>query len=294
VSERRPQAALSALGDEELADELRSLAGWLEIPVVSLAADSADPARVARLRLEAGAGRSRGWPFRLSRGRPFRRSLVLAIVALIVLVAIVGAIGFGVPGIRIIFRGATPIPSFTPSPATQSPATSASPSPSPIVPGALGSDLDLGVLSTTTEAPALTGWPLLLPADPTVGPPDAVWYREGRINLLWKSRAGLPDTNAPGIGLLITEFRGTLNRDYFEKIVGPDTVVAPASVGGSTGYWIAGEVHDFFYLNPSGEIVNDSRRVVGDTLIWTHGVTTLRLEASLGEDAAIRIATSMR
>jgi hypothetical protein len=294
MSEQRPQAALAALGDDELAGELRSLAGWLEVPFVSAAADSADPAHVARLRLEAGAGRSRGWPFRVRPGRPFRRSLVLAIVVLIVLVAIVGAIGFGVPGIRIIFLGATPIPSFAVSPATPSPAASASPSPSPIIPGALGSDLDLGVLTTTTQAPSLTGWPLLLPADPTIGPPDAVWYREGRINLLWKSRAGLPDTNAPGIGLLVTEFHGTFDRDYFEKIVGPDTVVVPASVGGTTGYWIAGAVHDFFYVNPSGGIVNDSRRVVGDTLIWTHGVTTFRLETSLGEDAAIRIAMSMR
>jgi hypothetical protein len=297
---------LAALDDDELAAELRSLGSWLDFPsiaavgaVAAVAAPTGatDPARIARLRLESTT-RRRGW--RLFGGRParpLRRSFVLAIVAVIVVAAIAGAIGFGVPGIRIIFRGATPLPSITlaPSPAASpSTTTTPSPSPSPTAPGLLGSDLDLGIPTTLTEASTLSGWSVLLPTDPAVGPPDAVWYRDGRVTLLWKSRAALPDTTAAGVGLLMTEFRGTFDREFFQKIVGPDTVVTPASVGGSTGYWIAGEVHDFFYVDPTGEIVNDSRRVVGDTLIWTDGEITLRLESSLGKDEAIRIATSMR
>jgi hypothetical protein len=39
--------------------------------------------------------------------------------------------------------------------------------------------------------------------------------------------------------------------------------------------------------------VSDSRRWVGDTLLWTDGGTTYRLETALGRDAAIRIAESL-
>jgi len=288
---RRP---LATLGDDELGAELRSLAAWLDDPTVGVPAGAADPARRARVRIEAAGGRMgrRWWLLGGWSARPVRRSLVLAIVALVVLAAIVGAIGFGVPGIRIIFSGASPAPSASLAPSViPTPAASAV---APTPPGPPGSDLDLGFLTTPAEAPNLTDFGLLRPTDPAVGAPDTIWYREGRLTLIWTSRPGLPDTEAAGIGLLLTEFRGSVDREFFGKMVGSGTTLTPVTVNGSTGYWIAGALHDFFYLDPNGQVVNDGRRVVGDTLIWTRGTITFRLETSLGREAAIRIAETIR
>ena len=287
---RRP---LATLGDDELGSELRSLAAWLDVPTLAVPAGAADPARRARLRIEAAGGRMgrRWWLPGRGNARPVRRSLVLAIVALVVLAAIVGAIGFGVPGIRIIFSGASPAPSASLAPsATSTFAAAASPTPA----GPPGSDLDLGFLTTPAEAPNLTDFGLLRPTDPAVGVPDTIWYREGRLTLIWTSRPGLPDTEAARIGLLLTEFRGSVDREFIGKMVGSGTTLTPVTVSGSTGYWIAGALHDFFYLDANGQVVNDGRRAVGDTLIWTRGTITFRLETSLGREAAIRIAETIR
>ena len=292
-----PRSPLSDPGDEALGAELRSLAAWLDFgPVVVTTAAEPDPARLARLRIEAGASRAYRpwWPFGVTaRGPIVRRSLVLAIVALAVVAAVVGAIGLGVPGIRIIFTGTTPSPTTTPTAPVSPAAPTTAPTP-PGSPGPPGADLDLGVLTTQVEASTLTDFGLLRPTDPFIGAPDTIWYREGRLTLIWKSRPGLPDTQVAGIGLLVTEFRGSVDQDFFGKMIGDGTTLTPVTVGGSTGYWIAGALHDFFYLDPNGGFVSDSRRVVGDTLIWTRAGITFRMETALGRDSAIRIAETIR
>jgi hypothetical protein len=297
--------SLAGLSDDELGAQLRSLAGWVASPVQATAPGTLDPARQARLRIERGEGRpGRPWwpfgrgtwsPFGGVAARPLRRSFVLAIIALVVLAAIAGAIGFGVPGIRLFFVGATPTPGISASPPS-SVSTSPSPSvsPSPSIPGPPGSNFDLGLITTPSEAPTLTGFALQLPTDPVVGPPDTVWYDQGRLTIVWASRPGLPDAQATGVGLLLTEFRGSLDREFFGKMIGPGTTVTPVAIGGVTGYWISGAMHDLVYIGVNGQIENDSRRVVGDTLIWTRGNLTFRLETTLGQDSAIRIAESIR
>jgi len=286
---------ISDPADEALGGELRQLAAWLDFgPVVVATQTAPDPARLACQRILEERGRQRRWWRFAGSTRPLRRGLVLAIVALAVLAAIVGAIGFGVPGIRIFFTGASPAPSVGPTVTPTARPVSASPTVAPTSPGPLGSDLDLGFLTTAAEAPKLTDFGLLRPTDPSIGPPDAIWAREGRLTLVWKSRPGLPDTHEPGVGLLLTEFHGSVDHDFFGKMIGGGTTVTPVSVGGSTGYWIAGAIHDFFYLDANGKVVSDDRRVVGDTLIWSLGPVTFRLETSLGRDAAIRIAESIR
>jgi hypothetical protein len=289
---RRP---LAMVGDDELGSELHALADWLATPKVPAEAGSSDPARRARLRIEADASRRRPtwWPFGDAGGRSLRRSFVLALIALVVLAAIVGAIGFGVPGIRIIFTGgATPSPEATSLLPTASPTPT--PTPSPTVPGPPGSGLDLGFMTTLTEASNLAGFAVELPTDSSLGPPATIWFREGRISLVWASRPDLPDTEVPGIGLLVTEFRGSVHEDLFQKMLGPDTTLTPVTVGDEGGWWIEGAPHEFVYLNPSGEIIGDTRRAVGDTLIWTKDGMTFRMETSRGQAAAIRLAETIR
>jgi hypothetical protein len=284
------------IGDEQLEAELRALAAWLDDPWAGRDARSPDPARRARQRIEAGPGRPWGlrWLLPGGRTRPIRRGLVLALIALVVLAAIAAAIGLGVPGIRIIFTGASPSPSVaSPSPSAAS-SPSAGLSPAPTSPGPPGSDLGLGFTTTADEAAGLVGFDLLVPRDPSIGPPDAIWTQDGRVSLVWKAGPRLPETQAQGIGLLLTEFRGRVGEEYFGKMIEPGTTLTPVTVGGSTGYWISGALHVFVYLDPQGEVVPDNRRVVGNTLLWTDGPMTLRLETSLGREGAIRIAESVR
>ena len=291
---RRP---LATFGDDELGAELRALAAWLDTPRTP-SAGAPDPARRARLRIEAGRGRARGgwWPFfgrGAGRGPMMRRSLVLAIVALGVLAAIAGAIGFGVPGIRIIFTGPTPSPQATSSQAS-SPAPSASPSPTVAPSGPLGSSLELGFPTTPSEASSMGGFPLALPASSSVGAPDAIWYTEGRVTFAWRTQPGLPETRAAGVGLLLTEFRGSVNEEFFQKMIGPGSTVTPVMIGDVAGWWISGEPHEIVYLDPRGEIIGDTRRVVGDTLLWTQGDLTFRMETALDRGAAIGLAETIR
>jgi hypothetical protein len=302
MTERR--RSLATLRDDELGEELRSLAAWIVSPATDRAAGSPDPARRARLRLETGVGlgrtRGRWWPFDQigwpagGRVRPLRRSLVLALIALVALVAIVGAIGFGVPGIRIIFTGASPTPSVSAGPSgPPGPTANSSPSPSPTVPGPPGSGLDLGIITTAADVPGLAGFPLQLPNSTSVGSPDAIWYRDGRVSLVWTARPGLPETQAPGIGLLVTEFRGKVDEAFFQKMLGPGTTLTAVTVGGEGAWWIGGEPHEFVYLDPTGLMIADTRRVVGDTLIWTRGDLTFRMETALGRAAAIGLAETI-
>jgi hypothetical protein len=293
---RRP---LASFGDDELGAELRALAAWLDTPA-SRPVGAPDPARRARLRIEAGesgAGRS-WWPFGRGarRGPAWRRSLVLAVVALGVLAAIAGAIGFGVPGIRIIFTAPTPSPSASPqasSPGSLSPSPS---SPATVAPsaGPLGSDLDLGFLTTPSEASSMGGFPVALPTSSSIGAPDTTWFTEGRVTFAWRTQPGLPETRAAGVGLLLTEFRGSVNEEFFQKMIGPGSTVTPVMIGDVAGWWISGEPHEIVYLDPQGEIIADTRRVAGDTLLWTRGDLTFRLETSLDRGAAIALAETIR
>ena len=297
-------ARLLTLTDDALGDALRGLGAELDVPPVSMS-DAADPARLARLRIEAAAGRppaaSTGFLGRLGVGRgrrTWRRSLVLAVAALLVLAAVAGAIGFGLPGLRIVFAPpASPTPGVSPAPSTLGASAvpsaggpSAAPSPS----GPPGAGLGLGTPTTLAAAPAEAGFPILLPGDPAVGPPDAVWIDDvGRVTLVWRAGAGLPATEQSSLGLIVSEFPGTINPGYFEKLLDAGSTIDSVAVRGRPGYWISGEPHEFVYVNPSNEATFDGRRLVGDTLAWSDGPVTYRIESALGREAAIRIAESL-
>lgn len=214
-------------------------------------------------------------------GRPVRRAVLLAVALLLVLAAVAAAIGLGLPGLRITFGGpgATPIalPSRTPAP-------SASP----------GAAMGLGLPITVADAVRGGDFPVLLPADARFGQPDAAYRLNGRLALVWGPRAGVPDTREPGVSLVISEFAGRLDPGYFEKVINTGTTLTNVTVRGARGYWISGDPHFFFYVDPSGQPVDDTHRAVGDTLLWTADGVTYRIESSLGRDATIALANAMR
>jgi hypothetical protein len=226
------------------------------------------------------------------------------------LAALAGAAGLGLPGLRIMLGSPTASPTSdggaAPSAgssagASARAATGSSPSARPAasptpVPGPPGSGLKLGNQIVTDALDGQAGFHVVLPSDAAVGPPDAAWIdptRNDQVTLVWAANAALPETTEPGIGLLLTEFRGTVQDGYFSKVLGQDTTVELALVDGRRAYWISGNPHMFFYEGPDG-FVEDSRRWVGDVLLWADGPITYRLETSLGRDAAIDIAESMR
>jgi hypothetical protein len=283
------------LTEPELEVALRALGQGLAWPAPPANAANDSAAR-ARRRIEAGGVRPGRWSWRPGPARrPLGSSLGLAAAAVLVIAAIAAAIGLGLPGIRIV-PTSSPIataPSVAPS---TSPVSAGAPSatlgPSPTV-GPLGWTLGLGEPVAVDTATTVVGIPVRLPPA-SDGPPAAAWLIDGRLSLVWPAGRRFPTLREPGIGLILSEFRGSLDAGYFQKITGPQTTIETVRVGGSTGYWISGTPHEIVFVNANGDPVFDSRRIVGDTLMWTDGEVTLRLESSLDRDAAITLAESLR
>jgi len=290
---------MRALGDIELEAALRDLGAALAIPASDGSA-GLDPARRARLRIEqgasAGAGGWRRWTWLApTPGRRLGRGFALALVAVVVVAAIAGAIGLGLPGIRIVPE---PSPSASPSSpiltGSIQPTATPARTPSPTVASPLGSNLGLGDPIAVADIATAVDIPIILPTAPGVRSPVTAWLRDGRLTMIWPASTALPVLREPGVGLVLSEFRGSLEPGYFEKIVGPGTTITTVTVGGVTGYWISGAPHEIVYVGASGDPVFDSRRSVGDTLLWARGDVTYRLESGLGRAATVALAETMR
>jgi hypothetical protein len=273
---------LAALTDAELAAAVTDLGRSLEWPsarVTPVAPDLATRvrARIVAHDLRAGAPRS---------GVAVRRALVLALVALAILAAVAAAVAFGVPGIRLVFGE----PAITPPPI-------ASPVASPVGTTASrlpGANLGLGQATTLDDLDERAGFRVRLPADPALGPPAATYVSAAQIvSLAWPAGSSLPATADPRVGLLVTEFRGSVEHTLIEKLIDSGTEVEPVVVAGREGYWISGNPHIFWYRTPDGREAPETRRWVGDALLWNHGELTYRIETSLGRDAAMRIAEAL-
>ena len=286
--QRRP---LAALDDAGLETALRASSVSIAWPTAS-PAGAPDVATRVRARIVAGETARRG-PWRL--WRPARRGLVLALAALLVLAAIAGAVGLGLPGLRIILGE----PRVSPPPSVPFPSVtgqSGVPTPTPI-PGAPGSALRLGDPVSLDEVETLTGFPPALPTDPAIGPPDAVYVDRSRSNqvaFVWAPSAALPETRDPGVGLILMRFDGRMDEGYHQKLLGLGVTSEPVRVAGRAGFWISGDPHFFFYVGKDGATIDDDRRWVGDALVWSDGTLTYRIESALGRDATIELAESLR
>lgn len=287
--------SLARLDDTALEGALRSLAGAIDWPATapigpSGAAAGPDIATRVRVRLVAGdrPRRTGGWWGRSA--RPFRRSVVLAVAALLALAIVAGAIGLGLPGVRFILGE---------PPASVLPSASASSAPSgrtPAVPPIPGVRLNLGRQVALADVESSTGIPVRLPADPRVETPDTVWIdrqKFDQVAYVWEPTTDLPETSERGVGLVLMRFAGRSDDEFYQKVIGSGTVLAPVTVDGHDGYWIEGEMHFFFYVKPDGEYVDDSRRWVGDALVWFDGTATYRIESALGREETIAIAESI-
>jgi hypothetical protein len=110
------------------------------------------------------------------------------------------------------------------------------------------------------------------------------------LSLVWLPRRGLAEVGSSGVGALLTRFEGTLDNPIIEKSVGEGARVVVVAVGEARGYWIEGEAHAFGYLDREGEIVFETLRLAGNTLLWEADEVAYRFESGLDMTAAIDVA----
>lgn len=199
----------------------------------------------------------------------------------------------GLRGLVIHFlpSAPTPLPTLVPSP-TGAPTPSAAP-----LGARLGWSRPVSLAHAQSEVPYTIRQPSLL------GEPDEVYLGQPQeyveptdhpddvVHLVYSARPDLPATAETGVGLLLTQFQGTDAAPEFGKGIPDGTDIVAVRVNGKPGYWIEGEPHVLLsYRNLSGDHVYDEGRLAGNTLVWEDGDLTLRLEAAVDEDTALRIA----
>ncbi len=133
-----------------------------------------------------------------------------------------------------------------------------------------GGAMDLGRAVTLPEATRLVDFPVLAPELQVL---DGVYFDPrvpgGQVSLLFDR----PATT------LITQFRGNLDRELALKLIGPDSQVTVTDVGGRSAYWLEG-AHAFLYLDPIGDVREETVRLAANTLLWVQDGVTIRIETS--------------
>lgn len=161
-----------------------------------------------------------------------------------------------------------------------------------------GIRLGLGQLTTMAEARERVSYPVLVPSLLELAEPDEVYVSEappGHLTLVYFPRPGLPATPETQVGLLLTQFDGSLVRGGFGKGLGPGTELEEVEVNGAYGLWIHGNPHAVFgYQDARGELRIEPTRLAGNTLLWQRSSHVLRLEGAQSKSEMLRIATSVQ
>ena len=252
-------------------------------------------------------------PRPLSHRPALRRALALAAAAVLVVAVVLVAsprarravadlLGIGGvaieagPSVPATTVSATTVPATT-VPAGRVPATTlpgvsapAATAPPATFPAALdGTAAGLADSAQRLGIPAPVPTALGSPAAVTFGPPPP----GGELALVWPPSASLPPTAIPGVGALLSVFRAEVDEAFVQKTLSPGTTYERVLVNGRPAIWLAGSPHLFLYVGPDGAVEQQTLRLAGNTLIWTDGPFTYRLESALGRDQAITIAETV-
>lgn len=207
---------------------------------------------------------------------PIAATLAVILVAVFVLTpAFADALGhlLNIPGVQIFRVATTPTPMPTTTASVGFPGQRA---------------------ASVAEASRLAGFQVREPA--ALGAADEIYVElvPVRVTLVYRARPGLPVTALPGVSALIVEFKGTLDAPILGKAVGPGTILEAVPLSsGTAAYWLAGQPHQFFYRDATGNIQPDTLRLAGNTLLWDAGGITYRLEAQVTRAEAVGIASSL-
>ena len=211
----------------------------------------------------------------------FRRSLAIAVVALLVLA---GGVLAAVPSVRD-----SVLDFFGLQGATVERRQELPPAPPP-------GPLKLGQRTTLDEARGSLRFEPVVPE--AAGPPDGVYVAKGPpgglLSLAYRARAGLPEAKSTGLGLLVTEFRGDLAPEYAGKIAGQATKVERLTVDGHRAIWLEGPPHFFFYRAPNQPFQEERLRIAQNVLLLEDGRLLVRLEGAFDRERAVELARSLR
>lgn len=173
------------------------------------------------------------------------------------------------------------------------------PAPSPS-----GASLDLGRALSLAEAEEAVSFPLFVPSAPGFGDAPRVYLRgvgsSVMVSFVYPTGGDLPATQAPGVGALLSQFRGEPDRALIEKGLrggdaDPATSLEAVTIAGNRGFWITGAPHAvFFVCYDVGECRQEPARLAGNVLLWERDGVTLRLESALDKDTAIAVAESVQ
>jgi hypothetical protein len=146
-------------------------------------------------------------------------------------------------------------------------------------------DLGLGERVSLDEARERAGYSVLLPRVDGLDDPPKVYYREAdrQVAFLYgpEEKPKLLITQA-GVGGAVTKL---------VNINKTDTELVHVRAG-EMGVWLSGAKHDLYYPGAGRE---EPFRLVGNALVFETGYgLTVRIEAEISKDEALRIARSMR
>jgi hypothetical protein len=253
----------------ELEERLRLLGAEIEFPPAPLL-----------------AGRVRMALAQRSRAHPDRRWL--AVAAAIMLVALGALLAF--PNTRDAIAGFFGLKGVL----IERVPSLASPTPAP--PASLGDRLALGRQVSLSEAQASVTYAIVYPR--SLGSPDAVFLLQPpdrkAVALVWRPRAGLPESANTGVGALLIEFPGQVSAELFVKMIGPDATLEQVKVASMPGFFIGGRPHGFVFLDAQGTPQTDNFRLAGNTLLWNDGLLTVRIESDLGKEQVLALAGTTR
>jgi hypothetical protein len=148
-------------------------------------------------------------------------------------------------------------------------------------------DLNLGEPVTLDGARELADFDVVVPE--ALGDPDEVYFSDfppgGMVSFVYGS------SEEPRA--LFTQFQATV-RDTFLKKMEVTTDVEFVDVDRQPGVFLSGAPHVFGYIDADGQFREETLRLVGNVLLWERAPLTLRLEADIPLDEALRIARSVR
>lgn len=143
----------------------------------------------------------------------------------------------------------------------------------------------LGDHVSLQEARERADFDLVVPQ--ALGAPDGVYFQEnppgGMVSFVYGS------SDEPRA--LFTQFAASVDEALFKKVA-PDAKIQAVTVDGQPGFWIEG-AHFFSYFDRDGEMQSEQVRLAGNVLLWERGTRTLRLEADISRQEALRIAASV-
>ncbi len=97
-------------------------------------------------------------------------------------------------------------------------------------------------------------------------------------------------TGREGYQLLITQLIADTDDLAVKKLLVTGTSVMSVDVEGKDGFWIEGEPHIVILFDRDGQVLEDSARLAGNTLLYTVDDITVRIEADIDLEQALELA----